>query len=61
MNNNDFIYQQTYKACLDAGVNPGIASDYAAVASERFRKGNYQGKPIALMDEMIRQAKKVGK
>lgn len=61
MQPSDFIYNQTYKACLSGGVRPGIAADYAATASERFKKGKYTGKPKSLIDEMVRQAKKVGK
>jgi hypothetical protein len=61
MQANDFVYQQTYKGCLDAGVKPGVAADFAATASERFKKGKYTGKPKALMDEMIRQAKGAGR
>ena len=59
--NKSFIYDKVLKGCLNSGVSQNVARNYAMVASDSYSKGKYKGKPINLIEQSIKDAKKVDK
>ena len=60
MNPSDFIFSQVYRGALSEKVNERIAKDHAVMALNKFKKGQFK-KPVELIKESIRQAKKASK
>ena len=57
MNQNDFIYTQTHKGCLAAGVDEFTAKNTAVMTLQKY-KNNQFTKPSALVKTAIAEAKK---
>ena len=58
MNNEDFVYQQILSGCKSAGIRESVSTGHALRGLDRYKKGKYSGKPIKLISETIKEAKK---
>ena len=56
---SDFIYDAVLNGCLREKVDINIAKDAAMMASEKYKKGKYEGKPSKLIETSIKQAKRI--
>lgn len=57
MNAIDMIYKEIYKGSLKAGARESSARDAAVIGVSEFKKGRFK-KPIDLIEDMIKKAKR---
>lgn len=60
MNWNDFIYKAVYDGCIKAGIDVYESNVAAESAKEDYKRNKFT-KPSKLVDEKIKQAKKIFK
>ena len=54
----DFVYQQVFSGALKKGASQTQARNFAVIASEKYRKGQYSKKALDLITENISLAVK---
>ena len=54
-----FFYEWVFDRSVEKGASEEDAKYYAAIGSEKFKRRDYVGKPVDLVEEMARQAKKM--
>lgn len=62
MNVDEFVYKQTLKGCLDAGLSQSVSASTASNAVGLYKKNKFNQKSVSKMiAELVKEQKRISK